>query len=1149
MDQTRPDTDASTNRLATFATNPWLLSAAAALMVYALAGFSFIPYWVQHYAPRLAADRLHRRASVGEAQFNPFLFAFEVKDFAFSEADGSPILGLKRLFADFELESLVRRAWTFAELRLESPSLSLVMDPQGNLNLTRIAASPPRAEETPPPADRPPSRVLLRHAALTGGSVDFTDHTGGTTAAATIEPINLEFDEISTLPDRQGIYRVTATLAGGGTLEWRGGLSLNPVASSGEVRLADFNLATPWDFFRDRLNLAQPTGAIGIEARYRFSRDRDKTELTVRDLAALVKNLRLAGPGAADPLLTLDEIALAQGQFDWAGRTVKVPSLAVRNGQVNVSVDPQGEIDWQKLAKPAAAPNGAPPSPPEPQAPWRLAVEHLKIADIDIRYADASRKSPLVATIGRFGLDLEAEAELGAGPPKARLANLAAHSNRIALAEREGANPFLTWNALAVEGGQLDLGKREAVIQRAALTEGGTALIRNADGTLYPLALFTAGTPASGQPAAGTQGSEGGTPWRFALHEFALRGFGLTLADRSFSPEIAYALDDIHVTLKNLDNDGQTPVAFDTGFKVKQGGTLEASGTASPRGDTAEAKIQIDRIDLKPMQPLVARFSALKLEGADTSADLQVDFKRGTTRPSVKAAGGLQVNGLRLDEAKGGKRFLSWKTLAVKGIDFSLEPDRLAVKEVQITEPGANIEIYRNRTTNIAAVFRTKTPASRPKTPPAKAGTPKRKAEKPFPVAVERVRVDDGTVDFSDMSLVIPFATRIRDFDGVATGISTAAAGRAGLKFEGRVDPYGQATVDGTLSPLQLKTYSDIEVVFRNVAMTSLSPYSATFAGRKIRSGKLDLDLDYRVENHSLRSNSKIVLDQFALGERVESPSAVSLPLDLAVALLTDSEGKINASVPVEGNVDDPKFHYGKLLWDAIVTLVKKAVAAPFNALASVFGGPQENVDAVLFEPGRETIPPPEREKLHKVAEALAQRPQLELTVHGRFDPRLDGEALRSLQVRRALAQKQEVALKPGEDPGPVAFDSAKTQRALEALAVERGGRGALDALQADYEKASGRKPERVGALTAFLGWGSEDRDFYEKLFRHLVDTAPLPETELRTLADQRGKAVVAELTSQSLGPARVATGDIEAVPEGDGDNVPTRLELGAHGD
>ena len=124
----------------------------------------------------------------------------------------------------------------------------------------------------------------------------------------------------------------------------------------------------------------------------------------------------------------------------------------------------------------------------------------------------------------------------------------------------------------------------------------------------------------------------------------------------------------------------------------------------------------------------------------------------------------------------------------------------------------------------------------------------------------------------------------------------------------------------------------------------------------------------------------------------------------------------------------------------------------------------------VLFEPGSDAIPPPEHEKLKEVAQALIQRPKTKLTVLGGYDPKLDGGALRSLQVRRTLAQKLDVRLQPGEDPGPVAFSSAKSQRALENLAAERGGGNALDDFQAKKPWPDRRSKAIVRELTSQSG-------------------------------------------------------------------------------
>ena len=80
--------------------------------------------------------------------------------------------------------------------------------------------------------------------------------------------------------------------------------------------------------------------------------------------------------------------------------------------------------------------------------------------------------------------------------------------------------------------------------------------------------------------------------------------------------------------------------------------------------------------------------------------------------------------------------------------------------------------------------------------------------------------------------------------------------------------------------------------------MQSFTPYSATFAGRKIASGVLNLDLGYKIKDSQLLGDNKVVLERFTLGERVESPDAVSLPLDLAIALLSDSSGVIDVPSP-----------------------------------------------------------------------------------------------------------------------------------------------------------------------------------------------------------------------------------------------------------
>jgi hypothetical protein len=273
------------------------------------------------------------------------------------------------------------------------------------------------------------------------------------------------------------------------------------------------------------------------------------------------------------------------------------------------------------------------------------------------------------------------------------------------------------------------------------------------------------------------------------------------------------------------------------------------------------------------------------------------------------------------------------------------------------------------------------------------------------------------------------------------------------------------------------------------------------------------------------------------------------LPLDLAIAILSDAQGRIDIELPVRGNVDHPEFSYGHLIWQALVTVITKIATSPFRALGALLGGEGEGegLDTIAFEPGRDTVRPPERQKLRRVAEVLGKRPRLKLTVHGGYEAAVDGEALRALRVRQDLARELEVTLKPGEDPGPVALDQAKTQRALEALLAERAGDDAVAKFQADHEKRTGQKAQRVNPVLALVGRGSPDRGFYEALLGRLVETAPLTEAEVTALGQRRGEATARVLKEDAGGIAtRVEVGTTEAVSRVDEKSIPTRLELGA---
>ncbi|MBW2642633.1 MAG: DUF748 domain-containing protein, partial [Deltaproteobacteria bacterium] len=596
--------------------NRWLLAGVAAVVLYSLLGFLLTPWILKRYVSNYAAEKLKRKASIIEVSVNPFLFTLDAKDFVLQEADSRPIFAFGRLFLDFELldfelSSLFHWAGTFAEIRIERPSLHVEIQHNGRLNLADLADSFPKSEDSPS-TDRPPPRLLVQHAEIVDGSFTFSDQSNPTPATETFSPLNLEFKEISTLPEHKGPYTVKADLPGGGTVGWQGEISLHHIFSEGELSIAGFKLATAWKFAQDELNLAEPAGEMDFSTHYRFDYQKRTPFLVLQDAKFALKELLLTEKGKNAPLLALEAIEVNDMHFDLQARELMVPNIIVRNGKVAASVDEKGLLDWQKLVTLRESTDVNAPIPiastPTSQ-PW-----HLKT------------------------IVLKASAEVGGGPVKAIVDGLKVKLSRIALSEAGDGIPLIALDTLALEDGSIDIGSRAITITQVKATKGGTSVVRDKNGQIRLVELLSPGDKGLIKREVietGKKARAEGKPWSFRLDAFELNvnGFRVALQDRTFIPDIVYNLKDIRVSLKNLTNDGKTPIDFNTAFKVVQGGSASVSGQVSQIGDHANARVKLIGLSIKPLHPAVTKFTSLALESGNVSASTRVSYHTAKSGP------------------------------------------------------------------------------------------------------------------------------------------------------------------------------------------------------------------------------------------------------------------------------------------------------------------------------------------------------------------------------------------------------------------------------------------------------------------------------------------------------------------------------------
>ena len=509
--------------------------------------------------------------------------------------------------------------------------------------------------------------------------------------------------------------------------------------------------------------------------------------------------------------------------------------------------------------------------------------------------------------------------------------------------------------------------------------------------------------------------------------------------------------------------------------------TVNGQTSASVEGDLDLAQgvgkltYQLQALPLPWFNPNLP--AALKARITEGQLQVAGEITLDQFMPGTIAMDGA-INGFAGKITDAEQSITSWETVRWEKLLIDMDKHRVGLAKLSIDNYNGRIHIHKDGSINAQKVWQQEVGEQAEEVKDSLA------EGAPWVVDAPLIRISDSEIDFMDESLPIPFRTVISDIDGNIVDISTTPGTKTKVDIKGSVDGYAPVALVGSAEPLRSPPAIDLDLSFAGVDMALLSPYSGTYAGYAIERGVLNLDLNYAMEDNRLKGRNKIVIEQMKLGEKIKSEKAVDVPLELALALLTDSNGVIDMDIPVSGNVEDPEFNVGSVVMGALVNMITKIVTSPFTLLASLVDSEQD-LQRINFKSGSAELGTASREKLDKLVTALNQRPELNLVITGRLQLKAD-----RVRLQKNLLQEELLAAGLPQD------ELSSKGPEWEKLIVER------------YQ-------EMVPGAT-----GLTVNDQYLKLAQNI----PLPDTALLELATARAVAVKTYLvTDAGLSPERAA--------------------------
>ena len=1057
---------------------------ASLLLIYTLLGFFGLPYAIKNIAPKYLKD-YNATLFVSDAKFNPFTFELNATNAELNTT--SPLFSTKQIDLKLKPFSIFKKLVEIDIFRLDEPKVKIARDKKANFNFSNFISDNNATSE-----DNSTSSInfALNNAKIIKGSFSYSDQNLTKPFNVSFDDINYELSSLNTKKNSAGSHIFDSNSSLAHKIDLNGDIKLNPLKIEGNVSIKDFSIKPVAISFIDNDTLNLKNAIINLKINYALNADENATKINLKDGFLNVKGLNL---NEGENELSLGELDLPK--FDLDSKIADKIDATLNLSAINLK-----DISFKNATS--------------------ASVKSLNLSDISL-LANLNEKSELNATaklksVGANALKIdEADRNL------ANLKDINASNLNLNLANNKTA---LTLEKIALNGINAPLSKSaNANVASAGVTntnftmDGNKSLasldelnvknielkaknkdiasvadvgIKSISFDLLKMALniasvdvnkpkFTSelndnGLSAVNELGFGEQSAKATkvtkhtkkvekkaenksaskskeNEFKFDIKNISVNNADIALTHLFEGEKIAHKFDNLFVKVANLSSDFSKPFDAKVAMKSSQKLNLDVDSKIKIEPLDVSAKIKLNDTNLPKYFAYAKPFLEADLASGQLESSAEISYAK-----DIKADAKVSIKDIRLNGKKT-EKLVAFKSLDLEKISFA--KNELDITGVSLNSPFIKAHLSKERKFNLSQIVKEdKNKAKTEAKPETKKVASKKEDELKF--SVKNFSLKNGEVDFSDASLFMPFATTISKLNGKLTDIDKKRPSSG--EFQGVVGKNGFAQITAKLFPFELKQNTDIKLDFKDIDLTDITPYSGQFVGYKIKKGKLNLNLNYSVADSKLNGSNFINFDSLTLGEKVDSKDAVNLPLSLAISILSDQNNQINIDLPVEGNLDDPDFKYGGVIWAAVKKLFADITLAPFRFLGNALGLGSKDLSSIDFLAGSSELISSEAPKIADFIKLTGSKPKMKLSITPTYS-KLD----ESFYKNKKLDQKiNQIIASSGKDYIAVLNELVPNLKDRNEKALREE---ALKGIEVDKAKLVERANERANAVKEAL--------------------------------------------------------------------------------
>ena len=244
---------------------------------------------------------------------------------------------------------------------------------------------------------------------------------------------------------------------------------------------------------------------------------------------------------------------------------------------------------------------------------------------------------------------------------------------------------------------------------------------------------------------------------------------------------------------------------------------------------------------------------------------------------------------------------------------------------------------------------------------------------------IRQLAIHRADLVFNDYSLAEKFSIEATPLTVVADSVNKNNK-RVGVDFTTGFKPFGSAKMSLSINP---KDSSDFDLTFKveKIPVTVFNPYFISYTSFPIDRGTIEINGLWTVRNGAIRSTNHVVMIDPRVTRRIRNDNTKWLPMPMIMSFVRERGNVIDYTVPITGNLKDPKFHMRDVVFDVIKNIFVKPATTPYRMEVKNLETEIEKSLTVKWEMRQHVLTPHQKKFVRKISNFLKDTPEATLIV------------------------------------------------------------------------------------------------------------------------------------------------------------------------